>query len=177
MSLEESWERAVRETEVVRYRISSLQIFKTTEIPYIMLSESQVNVGDTVVRKGNVLVHEPLIILPKNYPIFEGFDFESNYHIDKSILGSFFLLRGITFPSLKYHHKTSNLDVFEGSLEKAVSDFKNQLERNEDVKTGLIVGPSEGWQFSVLIFVCSIVARSANKDVAKLLEDLKKRNR
>lgn len=177
MNLEESWERAIKETEIIRYRISSLQTFKITDIPYILLSKSQVNVGDTVVRKGNVLVHEPSIILPKNYPIFEGFDLEDDYHIDKNAIKSFFLLRGVTFPSLKYHHKTSNLEIFEGSTEKAIEDFKNQLERKEDIETGLIVGPSEGWQFSVLIFVCGMVVKSANKDIARLLEELRKGNR
>lgn len=177
MNLEESWGKAVRETEVVRYRISFLQTFKTTDIPYILLSESEVNIGDTVVRKGNVLVHEPSIILPRNYPIFEGFDLEDSYHTDKNVMGSFFLLRGITFPSLKYHHKTSTLDVVEGSLEKVIKYYKDQLERKEDIRTGLIVGPGDCWQLSVLIFVCGIVARSADKDVIRLLEELKKKNK
>jgi hypothetical protein len=176
MNIEESWQKAVRETEIIRYRISSLQTFKVTDIPYILLSKSEVNIDDTVVRKGKVLVHEPSIILPKNYPIFEGFEFENNFSSNQDSITTFLLLRGVSFPSLKYYHQTSTLDIFEGPLEKAIKFYKDQLERKEDVKTGLIVGPCDCWQFSVLIFVCGMVSRSAPQDVIRLLEELKKKN-
>ena len=76
MELEELWNRAVEHTEIYRKRATHLQSFSSTECPYIFLGESQVNPGDTVVRKGLVTVHRPLIIRPEHYPKFEGFDFE-----------------------------------------------------------------------------------------------------
>jgi hypothetical protein len=50
------------------------------------------------------------------------------------------------------------------------------LERREDVHSGLIVGPEDCWQFSVLIFICTQVARSLNSDIKRLLEDFRKRS-
>lgn len=175
MHLEEKWKKAVKQTEVIRYRISPIETFKVTEIPYIFLAESAVNMGDTVVRRGNVSVHEASIFLPRNYPIFEGFEFEKDLEADKDSIRMFLLLRGISFPSLKYDNVTSQLDIYEGPLEKAAKDFTDRLEREEDVRTGLIVGAEDCWQFSVLIFVGAIVQKSAARDANTLLDDLRQR--
>ncbi|MBI4778667.1 hypothetical protein HY792_07100 [Candidatus Desantisbacteria bacterium] len=171
MDLEQMWGKAVKETEIIRYRISPLQTFKVTDVPYILLCESVVNPGDTVVRKGHVSVHEPSLLMPTNHPFFEGFGFEENLCIDKDTLRAFFLLRGVSFPSLKYNNEISVIDVFEGCLDKAVKYHTDQLEKEEDVRAGLIVGNDECWQFSVLIFVGGLVTRSASKDIKKLMKD------
>ncbi|MDI6736415.1 MAG: hypothetical protein QME42_09550 [bacterium] len=175
MNLEEKWQRAIKETEIVRHRISQLFTFKPTDLPYIFLAESGVNIGDTVVRKGKILVHEASIILPPNFPQFEGFDFEESYHIDKDSFRAFLLLRGVTFPSFKYLNETYSIDIYEGNLEKAVKHFQDELEKAEDVHSGLVVGPDDCWQFSVLFFVLNIVSRSASNDVKRLLKDFREK--
>ena len=40
--------------------------------------------------------------------------------------------------------------------------------------TGLFIGPEDCWQFSVLIFVCSQILKSAEGDIQKLLDQYKK---
>ncbi|MBU0700631.1 hypothetical protein KKE26_04980 [bacterium] len=170
MELEQMWGKAVKETEIIRYRISPLQTFKVTDVPYTLLCESIVNPGDTVVRKGHVSVHEPSLLMPPNHPFFEGFGFEENLCVDKDTIRTFLLLRGISFPSLKYNNEINAIDVFEGCIDKAVKHHADRLEREEDVKAGLIVGSDECWQFSVLIFVGGLVTRSASKDMKNLLE-------
>lgn len=173
MNIQESWEKALKHTEIIRPRVMPLETYATTKLPYIFLSESQVNRGDTVVRKGEIFVEKPAILLPFNLPQFEGFEFEEGMRINEDFLKSFFLVRGITFPSLKYNNKTSSLDVYEGRLDKAVEFHGNLLARQEDVSTGLVVGAEDVWQFSVLIFICGQVVRSADGDIKKLLDDLK----
>jgi len=175
MNLEEKWQKAVEETEIVRYRISQLLTFKPTDLPYIFLAESKVNIGNTVIRKGKVLVHEASIILPPNFPQFEGFDIEESYHIDKDPFRSFLLVRGVTFPSFKYHNEIYSIDIYEGCLEKAVKHFQERLEKIEDVHSGLIVGPDDCWQFSILFFVLNIVSRSAPNDIKRLLKDFREK--
>jgi hypothetical protein len=172
--IEELWQRALRETEIIRSRISPLHVSQVTDVYYILLSESTVNPGDTVVRKGHVSVHEPSLLLPPAHPIFEGFDFEQNMHTDKDAIRTFLLLRGVTFPSLKYNNEICSLDIFEGSIEKSIKYYSDQLEKEEDVKTGLIVGGDEYWQFSVLIFIGGLVVRNATRDAKKLLEKLRR---
>ena len=76
MNIQDGWEKALKYTKIIRPRPKDLLTFEATEVPYIFLSESLVNLGDTVVRKGQIMVEKPAIILPSNMPQFEGFDFE-----------------------------------------------------------------------------------------------------
>ncbi len=170
MDLRDKWEKALKKTEVIRFHAGTLFTFKPTELPYIFLGESSVNIGDTVVRKGKVLAHEPSIFLPPNFPQFEGFEFEEDYQVDEDAVRTFLLVRGISFPSLKYTNEISTIDVHENSLSKSINHFSHQLDMKEDVYTALIVGPEDCWQFSVLIFVGAMVGRSALGDMKKFLE-------
>lgn len=173
MDLEEKWSKALKETEILRSRISYLSTFEPTSIPYIFLAESTVNIGDTVVRRGKILVYRSEIILPENMPQFEGFDFEKDFHVNVDTIKTFFLVRGISFPSLKYEHEFSKLDIYEGSLEKAKKYFKEELERTEDVENGLIVGPGDSWQFSILIYVGLLVIKSIPSDLRRFFKRYK----
>ena len=175
MSIQDSWEKALRKTEIIRPRVQPLHVYDTTHLPYLCLSESKINSGDTVVRKGEIMVEKPSIILPHNMPQFEGFDFEGEMHFNEELLKSFFLVRGISFPSMKYNNKTSSLDVFEGGLSKAIEHYKTLLQNDENVHTGLIMGPEDVWQLSVLIFVCSQASKSAENDIKRLFDDYERR--
>lgn len=175
MDIQERWEKAVKHTEIIRSRITPLLTFHTTELPYIFLAESDINVGDTVVRKGRVNVEKPSIILPGDIAQFEGFEFEKDYSISHDMITTFLLVRGVRFPSLKYSNQVCEIDVYEGSLQKAIDLYSDHLQKSEDVHSGLIVGPEDCWQFSVLIFVCGMVARSANEDIRRILDDFRKR--
>ena len=177
MNIQETWERALKTTEITRPRVQPLQTFDVTLLPYIFLAESQINTGDTVVRKGQIRVEKPSIMLPMNMPQFEGFEFEEGLQMNEDLLKSFFLVRGVSFPSMKYNNKTDTLDVFEGRLTKAREWFGNRLAREEDVNTGLIIGSEEIWQFSVLVFICDQVAKSADGDFRKLYDDYHHRGR
>lgn len=178
MNLEEKWEKAVRETRIIKYRLRNLLAFDSTELPYIALAPSAINLGDTVVRKGKVIVHRPLIILPHGpFAQFEGFDFEDDFNLSGDDIRRFLLMRGISFPTLKYRNETHTVDIFEGDLEKAISYFSDQLERREDVQSGLITGPEDAWQFSVLIYVAAMAARSASSDIEQIIEELRRRKK
>lgn len=176
MDIQDSWEKALKKTRIIRARAQELQTFSDTELPYIFLSEAFVNTGDTVVRKGEILVEKPAIILPHNIPQFDGFDFEKELDITQDMITNFLIVRGVSFPSMKYNNKTSSLDIYEGHIERAIGHYADMLERREDVRSGLIVGPEDCWQFSVLIFICTQVARAVNSDIRRLLEDFRNRS-
>jgi hypothetical protein len=175
MDLHEAWSKALKETEIVRARVSALQTFQVTDVPYILLCESTVNQGDTVVRRGEVLVDKPSLILPPNLPQLEGFGFKNDQPFDEQAMINFLLIRGISLPSLKYNNKTVRLDVFEGGLDKAVKHYLAELQRQENVSTGLFIGPEDVWQFSLLIFICAQIARNTDIDIRKLIEEYRKR--
>lgn len=175
MEMQEKWEKALEKTEIIRPRVQELLTFSTTDLPYILLSESAINVGDTVVRKGSVLVERPSLILPLGLPQFEGFDFEKHEDINEDMVTNFLIVRGVKFPSLKYNNRTYSLDIFEGRLSRAIETYRDKLQHEENVSTGLIVGPEDCWQFSVLIFVCTQIIRSADGDIRRLLNEFKKK--
>ncbi len=168
MDIEELWNHALKQTEIVRSRLQDLATFETTVLPYVFLTESSVNAGDTVVRKGQVLIERPSLILPSAQ--FQGFDFETEWQLREDAVMNFLFVRGVKFPSLRYRHELSSLDLREGSLRHAIDHFADQLKRAEDIHTGLVVGSEEAWQFSILILVGTLVIRSAEGDLRRLLE-------
>ncbi len=174
MDTQQAWQKALKQTEILRSRVQSLLTFQDTLVPYVFLSESSINEGDTVVRQGELLFEKPSLILPNNHPQFEGFEFDSSSELNLSSLVNLLLIRGVSLPSLKYNNKTVSLDIFEGSLSKAAKHYLEIFQQQENVNTGLIKGPEDVWQFSVLIFICSQVSRNAETDVRQLLAQYKK---
>ena len=177
MDIQELWDNARKRTEILRIRLQDLATFDSTVVPYIFLAESAVNPGDTVVRRGGVVVERPSIVLPTFSPRFEGFDFDETLHLNGDALATFLLVRGIQFPSLKYRHQVSSLDLFEGSLQRAIEHFSERLASAEDITTGLIIGTEEAWQFSIVLLVGALVVRSADGDLRRILDDWRRRQR
>ncbi|OQX53288.1 MAG: hypothetical protein B5M48_03630 [Candidatus Omnitrophica bacterium 4484_213] len=177
MDIEEKWEKALSKTEILRSRLRELLTFQPTDLPYIFLGESAINVGDTVVRRGKVIIDKPLLILPPHYPQFEGFNFQKDLESNEERIRTFLLLRGLSFPSLKYTNEISSLEIQEGGLDKVSKKFNLVLEREEDVQTGLILGPEDCWQFSVIIYTGSLMLKSASGDIKRILEKFRKRGR
>ena len=172
MDIQDYWEKALKQTEIIRPRVQALSTYGATHLPYIFLAESAAN-SNTVIKKGEVLVEKPGIILPNNLPNFEGFESEENFAWNDQML-NFLLIRGVRFPSFKYNNKTHALDLFEGKLQAAIRHYRDQLERGENVSTGLIVGPEDCWHFSVLIFTASQMARQSEGDFKKLWDDFRR---
>jgi len=172
MDFEQMWSKALKHTEIIRSRVQSLSMVGETNVPYLLLSESSINLGDTVVRKGEVLVQKPSLFIPPNNPQFQGFDFDKEEEaIDQNSLINFLIVRGISLPSLRYDNRTSSLDIYEGKLSAAIKYHEKILQQQENVHTGLLVGPEDCWQFSILIFICSQVIKNAGQDIKKLLDE------
>jgi len=175
MDTYEAWEKALKNTEIIRSRVKGLHTFRATAMPYVFLSSSEVDKNDTVVRKGQVVVKRPALILPPHVPIFEGFDFDFSSTQEQENIVNFLLIRGIQMPSMKYNNKTHSLDIFEGNLDKAINHFNSHLQQEENVHSGLLSGPQDCWQFSILIYVCSQIARNAESDIRNLLAEYRKK--
>jgi len=174
MDFEKMWTKALKHTEIIRTRVQALSMSGDTKVPYLMLSESSINVGDTVVRKGEVLVQKPSLFIPPNNPKFEGFEFENEdgtEAFDENSFINFLIVRGISIPSLRYDNRTSSLDIYEGKLSKAIKHHERILQQQENVHAGLLVGPEDCWQFSILIFICSQIIKNADQDIQRLLDE------
>ena len=170
MDIEQLWKKAQKKTEILRGRAKGLPTFKTARVPYVFLGESVVNEGHTVVRKGRIIIEKPMIFLPEDLPQFEGFEFEEDLKVEQGTMQMFFLMRGIRFPSLKYNNTIDSLDLEEASLSSSADKHKKTLEREENVKTALILGPEDCWQFSILLYMASLVGRCARTDIMNIME-------
>jgi hypothetical protein len=177
MGLQEAWEKASTETEMIRCRRSLLSSCRTEELSYVFLSESEVNVGDTLVRKGKVLIHKPSIILPHHCPQLEGFGFDKDHGVNNEMVKTFLLIRGVTLPSFEFTNEIAGMDLYEGSLDYAIEHYLDEFEKAEDIDTSLVSGPGEYYQFSVLVFIAAMVGRSASSDLDKLMKDLRNKGR
>ncbi|MEW5894965.1 MAG: hypothetical protein AB1650_04315 [Candidatus Omnitrophota bacterium] len=173
MDIYDKWIEALKNTQIIRPRVSSLHFDTDTPMPYVFLGESSVNHGDTVVRKGEVSIRKPSLILPANMPQLEGFEFEGGGSLPDSI-ANFFIVRGISIPSYHYNNKTVQIDVFEGRLSKAIAFYRDELQRTEDVTAGLVAGPEDCWQFSILLYNCSQVVKNADRDIQRLLDEFRR---
>ena len=171
MDVHDAWNKALRETDIIRSRVQSLQTFKETHVPYVLLSASSINPGDTVVRQGEVVVDRPTLILPPNIPQLEGFSLEGLDAFDQENMINFLLVRGIMVPSLKYDNKTHSLDVFEGNVQAAIGHYGNSLQRQENTAAGPLTGPEDVWPFSLLIFICAQIAKNSAMDIRRLLDE------
>jgi hypothetical protein len=175
MDIYEAWDKAVKNTEIIRARVKALLTFQDTLVPYVILSESNINLGDTIVRQGEVVVAKPSIILPPNIPQLEGFKIEEDYGGRESDLINFLLVRGVALPSMKYQNNTYSLNVYEGNLSKAIQHYQSELQSKENITTGLLTGPDECWQFSLLIFICAQISKNAGIDIRKIIDQYKKK--
>lgn len=173
MNTAEHWEKALKSTAIVRPRLKPLETFRSTTLPYIILSE--LASSRTAIRMGEVAVREPSLLLPGHTPQFEGFDAEGTGATDWGLVTGFLLVRGVSFPSLKFSNKTKPTESSSEALRSAVERVMEECARREDIATAVAVGPDDSWAFSLLILVATQVARSAQGDVRKILEDLKKR--
>ena len=174
MDIYDAWTNALKQTRIIRPRVQHLQSHEDTALPYVVLSESELGPGDTVVRTGQVTVTRPSLILPPHSPQFKGFRLNKQQPLDANSLTNLFLVRGIQLPSLNYDHESQSLNIFEGDRQRAAAVHLDQLQRREDVHTGLLSGPGACWQFSVLIYVCTQVARNVGRDIERLMDDYRK---
>lgn len=171
MNIHDYWEKALKHTEIVRPRVSPLSVTGMTELPYIFLAASALHPTDTVVRKGEVLVEKPSLILPSDQPQLQGFESEEKNAWDTEGMINFLFVRGVRFPSFKYNNKVNSLDVYEGKLKQAEDHYLKLLQEKENVSTGLVIGPEDCWQFSVLIFIAMQASRQAEGDMRRLWDD------
>ena len=176
MSLEQLWNEALKETEIVRLPVKRLHTFGSTLLEYIFLGPSTVNQGDTVVRKGKLDIERPTLVLPNNFPSFEGFTSDTSPEIKDDQLPSFFYMRGIRFPSFKYKNEPYELDVYEGSVARAEKMYCEQIRTHEKIATGIVIGKDSSWQFSVILLGCHMIDAHVDSDLKAILNHIKKKN-
>jgi hypothetical protein len=173
IDIDKKWQEALRKTKIVRSKYGKLETFKKTVVPYVLISKSLVNKDTTVVREGKVEVSPVMIHLPSGNFEFYGFDFKETTDYSDEIIKSFLLIRGVQLPSMKYSNTQVKLEVFDKPVEEVVKEYKELLLRKEDIDTGIIISIPDIWQFSLIIYLANLVAKSIDNDIKNIFDFLK----
>ncbi|MCX7911121.1 MAG: hypothetical protein N2505_06040 [Endomicrobia bacterium] len=172
IDINKKWEEALKNTKILKSRYQKLETFKKTVVPYVLLSNSLANKGSTVVRRGKVEVSPAFIHLPYGSFELKGFNFKETTNYSDETIKSFLLIRGVQLPSLKYNNNQLKLEVINKSLEETIAHYKKLFQRIEDTETGLIVGIPDIWQFSLLIYIMTLVVKCAKDDIKNFIDFL-----
>lgn len=160
---------AVRNTKILRSRKNHLFTFGNTILPYIILANSSINLGNCIIRTGEVVVEKPQILVANDLTSFEGFESEKN---DKELDQVRFALmsRGILLPQMNYKNSTQRLNVISDKLEVAVEREMNRLEDANDSRTGVIQCNEDTWNLALLHYVLTQIARSSSSNMQEYFE-------
>jgi hypothetical protein len=170
IDIEKKWEEALQKTKIVRSKYGKLETFKKTVVPYVLVNESLVNKGCTVVREGNVEVSPAFIHLPYSKYELLNFRFKETTNYSDEIVKSFLLIRGVQLPSMKYHNNEVKLEVIEKPLDEVIKEYLQYFQRKEDIDTGLIVSIPDIWQFSLIIYIATLATKSVENDIKNFLD-------
>lgn len=127
------------------------------ELPYVCLGASCESGYETTRVSGRVQVSPRFIIRPEHYAPTYGEVF-GNENVDVALAGRVFGFLG--FRAKPVECKSEHLEVqhLNHSLERAIGETLDALERHEDITTGVIVTPdSRYYVISIERFVSSIL--------------------
>ncbi len=127
------------------------------ELPYVCLGPSFESGFDTATVRGKVQVSQQLVIRPSHYgPRYE--DVFGNENVDVEISGRLFGFMG--FPKRPLECKSEYLEIEHGhdSIDALLSRCLDDLERREDITTGVLISPDNRYfPVSVERFIASVL--------------------
>ncbi|MCS7185097.1 MAG: hypothetical protein NZ870_04155 [bacterium] len=169
MNFIEMFDEALKNTKILRMRLKSLEQKKSTVCPYTIIMPSRVDSNDALVKKGNVIIEKPIIILPENLAEFIGFEFEK-MGIRNDILNTVLLMRGIRLPSMRYKNLQYKIDVVNKNYLQYANEIAEKLKLREDTEEGVITTKTpDSWQFSLLIYTASLFIKNLPNDIKNIL--------
>lgn len=169
MDITELWQRALKETRIFRKRIASLDTFDQSALPYILVCDDRRT--HTVVRRGHVVISKPALMVPDHHPMFEGFDFES-MQVGENTISTMLYVRGIHLPTVNVKNLQTQ-SLYDGDPADAVAQYGSQLQRDEDVKTGLIGSDEAFWPLSLLFYTSTLIAKNIPKDLERMIQKIR----
>lgn len=165
MDFNEAIELARSDTKIVKSRKNLLFTFGPTKLPYVCLADSKD--GCIYMHDGEVTTDKPHIAIPGEEMGFEGFDMEG---VEKDGMVPVLIARGVRMPPAKYVNKNEEKRIFRGTIKDAIDSELERLDKNDDIRTAVISAPETVWKLSVLLYVGTQVARSAESNVNEHLE-------
>ncbi len=127
------------------------------DLPYVCLGESFASGYAATRIKGKVRVSPRFVIRPAHYaPSYEDIFGEEN--VDAALTGRIFGFMG--FPGKPVECRSEHLELkhLRGSVDEALSESLDELDRMEDITTGVFITPnSHYYPLSIERFIASIL--------------------
>ena len=174
MEMEEAFKLAESDTKFIKVRKNLLYTFGATRLPYVCLSQAGGDRDFVVIRRGEVTADKPQIALPGERLSLEGFG-DSMPELPELPGGEMavMLARHISLPQSKYINRQGATVREPGGLSEVIDRVLVRLEKENDVRTGVIAAPDQVWGLSVLLYAGIQVARSAPANVHEHLERMR----
>lgn len=127
------------------------------ELPYVCLGESIESGYATTQIKGRVHVSPRFVIRPTEYePSYE--EIFGEEHVDNALVGRMFGFMGFRGRPIECKSEHLELTHLNTSMERALSETLDDLERREDITTGVIISPdSRYYPVSIERFISSVL--------------------
>ena len=127
------------------------------ELPYVCIGEAIQRGHRTTVINGKVQVSPRFVIRPSHYdPSYE--EIFGAEHMDVAIAGRVFGYLGFRDKPVECKSEYLNVSHVDATVDRVLSHTQDQLERDEDVSTGIIITPDARYfPVSVERFIASVI--------------------
>ena len=188
---EQALARARAETRIVRARKNLLFTFGATRLPYICLSPVEGR-AQVRLRQGEVTSQRPTIETPDPSLWsagtfgFEGFDDASDDNAPGDAPGGgpngggggggwlpVLIGRRVELPPARYVNTPAGAGLEPGGVEEVIGRVRERLDREHDIRTGVLVTPEATWALGVLLYVGAQMTRSAPSNLAEHFERIR----
>jgi hypothetical protein len=126
------------------------------ELPYVCIGESFKSGHNTTVVRGKVQVSPQFVIRPQHYnPSYEDLFGEDT---DSALVGRIFGFLGFAERPVECKSEFLELKHVDAGIDRVLSETQDELERKEDIATGVVVTPNaQYFPVSVERFIASVL--------------------
>ena len=132
------------------------------ELPYVCIGRAIESGYRSTRVQGKVMVSPQFVITPDHY----GSKYEDIFgseHVDKELIGRIFGFMGFRGKPVECKSEFVNVDHIDKSIEEVLSETLDELERKEDITSGVLICPNaQYYPISVERFISSILADEFN---------------
>ena len=127
------------------------------ELPYVCLGESSESGFTTTQVKGKIQVSPRFVIRPAHYePSYEEIFGEDN--VDLALVGRIFGFMGFQGRPVQCKSEHLEIDHLNSSVDRVLGETLDNLERHEDITTGVIISPNARYYpISIERFISSVL--------------------
>jgi hypothetical protein len=127
------------------------------ELPYVCLGEDREHGSGTLDVRGKVLVSPRFVLRPSHYQERYG-DIFGEEHLDHEIAGRVFGFLGFRGRPVECTSEHLTVRHVEGPVDQLVDQVADEMDRMEDITTGLLVTPdSRYFPVSIERFIASVL--------------------